>query len=70
MSKFDKVPIDTKLVISPDGVRALRKWFTAGQIGYFKGLKHNDDTIIKVQIPGKDKYEYYADIYWDDGAST
>jgi hypothetical protein len=64
MSKFDKVEKGTKLVITPDGVRALRKWFERGQIGYFEGFKSGSNDIIRVRIPGKNGYQFYADNFW------
>lgn len=64
MSKFDNVEIGTKVVITADGAKALSKWFEAGQVGYFEGFKSNSADIIRVRLPGKKDYKFYADTFW------
>lgn len=64
MSKFDEVAEGTKIVITPEGMQALSKWFAAAQIGYFEGFKSGSNDIIRVRLPGKKEYKFYADSFW------
>lgn len=66
MSKFDEVEKGTKLIITHEGERILseRFGFAAGQIGYFEGFKSGSNDIIRVRLPGKKTYQFYADNFW------
>lgn len=64
MSKFDRIEKGTKLVITHEGARALSKWFKPGQIGYFEGFKSGSNDLIRVRLPGREDYKFYADTFW------